>query len=131
MTNIIEEFEKKQIEDLTKNKNVPEFRAGDTVRVKVRVIDRANERLQSYEGVVIAKRNRGVTSSFVVRKVSHGEGVERRFMTYSPIVSSIEVIKRGVVRRAKLFYLRELSGKAARIKEKKTYNLNAPKRKKA
>lgn len=121
MTNIIEQFEKDQIASLTENKDVPEFRAGDTVRVSVRVIDGANERLQAYEGVVIAKRNCGITSSFMVRKVSHGEGVERRFMTYSPIVAKIDVVRRGVVRRAKLFYLRELSGKAARIKEKKTY----------
>ncbi len=121
MTNIIEQFEKGQIEKLTENKSVPDFRAGDTVKVSVRVIDGANERLQAYEGVVIAKRNRSLTSSFVVRKVSHGEGVERRFMTYSPIVAKIEVVKRGIVRRAKLFYLRELSGKAARIKERKTY----------
>jgi large subunit ribosomal protein L19 len=121
MTNIIDQFEKSQIQKLTENKAIPEFRAGDTVRVSVRVIDGANERLQAYEGVVIAKRSRGLTSSFVVRKVSHGEGVERRFMTYSPIVAKIEVVKRGVVRRAKLFYLRGLSGKAARIKEKKTY----------
>lgn len=121
MTNIIDQFEKNQIQKLTENKAVPDFRAGDTVRVSVRVIDGANERLQAYEGVVIAKRSRGLTSSFVVRKVSHGEGVERRFMTYSPIVAKIDVVKRGVVRRAKLFYLRGLSGKAARIKEKKTY----------
>jgi large subunit ribosomal protein L19 len=85
------------------------------------VIDGTTERFQIYEGVVIAKRNRGITSSFVVRKVSHGEGVERRFMTYSPIVNKIDVVKRGVVRRAKLFYLRGLSGKAARIKEKMSY----------
>lgn len=121
MTNIIDQFEKNQIQKLTENKAVPDFRAGDTVRVSVRVIDGANERLQAYEGVVIAKRSRGLTSSFVVRKVSHGEGVERRFMTHSPIVAKIDVVKRGVVRRAKLFYLRGLSGKAARIKEKKTY----------
>lgn len=121
MANIIELFEKEQIEKLTQNKEIPDFKAGDTVNVSVKVIDGANERLQSYEGVVIAKRNSGITSSFMVRKVSHGEGVERRFMTYSPIVAKITVVKRGVVRRAKLFYLRELSGKAARIKEKKTY----------
>jgi len=121
MTNIIDQFEENQIKKLTENKSVPEFRAGDTVRVSVRVIDGANERLQAYEGVVIAKRNRGLTSSFVVRKVSHGEGVERRFMTYSPIVAKIDVVKRGVVRRANLSYLRGLSGKAARIKERKTY----------
>lgn len=121
MSNIISQYEQEQIGKLTEKKEVPEFRAGDTVRVSVRVIDGATERLQAYEGVVIAKRNRGLTSSFVVRKVSHGEGVERRFLTYSPIVAKIDVIKRGLVRRAKLFYLRDLSGKAARIKEKKTY----------
>ncbi len=121
MSNVIKQYEKEQIEKLTEKKEVPEFRAGDTVRVSVRVIDGATERLQAYEGVVIAKRNKGLTSSFVVRKVSHGEGVERRFLTYSPIVAKIDVVKRGVVRRAKLFYLRDLSGKAARIPERKTY----------
>lgn len=131
MTNIIQQFEKDQIVKLTENKTVPDFRAGDTVRVSVRVIDGANERLQAYEGVVIAKRNCGITSSFMVRKVSYGDGVERRFMTYSPIVAKIDVVRRGVVRRAKLFYLRELSGKAARIKERKTYMSDAPKKKKA
>ena len=131
MTNMIEQFEKDQIVMLTENKTIPEFRAGDTVKVSVRVIDGANERLQAYEGVVIAKRNCGITSSFVVRKVSYGEGVERRFMTYSPIVAKIEIVRRGIVRRAKLFYLRELSGKAARIKEKKTYKSDAPKKKQA
>ncbi len=129
MTNLIEQFEKDQIAKLTESKNVPEFRAGDTVRVSVKVTDGANKRLQAYEGVVIAKRSRGITSSFLVRKVSHGEGVERRFMTYSPTVAKIEVVKRGVVRRAKLFYLRELSGKAARIKERKTYTPKAIKKK--
>ena len=121
MSNVIKQYEKEQIEKLTEKKEVPEFRAGDTVRVSVRVIDGATERLQAYEGVVIAKRNKGLTSSFVVRNVSHGEGVERRFLTYSPIVAKIDVVKRGVVRRAKLFYLRDLSGKAARIPERKTY----------
>jgi len=121
MQNLIEQYEKAQIASVLETKTIPDFRAGDTVAVSVRVVDGATERLQTYEGVVIAKRNRGVTSSFVVRKVSHGEGVERRFMTYSPIVSKIVVVKRGVVRRAKLFYLRELSGKAARIKEKMSY----------
>lgn len=121
MQNLIQNYDANQISQLTENKSIPEFRAGDTVAVSVRVIDGSTERLQTYEGVVIAKRNRGITSSFVVRKISHGEGVERRFMTYSPIVSKIVVVKRGVVRRAKLFYLRELSGKAARIKEKMTY----------
>ncbi|MEM6339415.1 MAG: 50S ribosomal protein L19 [Pseudomonadota bacterium] len=121
MSSVIKQYEKEQIEKLTEKKEIPEFRAGDTVRVSVRVIDGTTERLQAYEGVVIAKRNKGLTSSFVVRKVSHGEGVERRFLTYSPIVAKIDVVKRGVVRRAKLFYLRDLSGKAARIPERKTY----------
>lgn len=121
MENLIEQYDAKQIADLLKNKTIPEFRAGDTVSVSVKVMDGATERLQNYEGVVIAKRNRGITSSFVVRKVSYGEGVERRFMTYSPIVNKITVIKNGAVRRAKLFYLRNLSGKAARIKEKMSY----------
>lgn len=127
MSNIVEQFEKEQIAKSTENKNIPEFRAGDTVRVSVRVIDGANERLQAYEGVVIAKRNRGIASSFVVRKVSHGEGVERRFMTYSPIVAKIDVVKRGIVRRAKLFYLRELSGKAARIRERRDHAVTTKK----
>ena len=121
MENLIEQYDRDQIANLLQNKKIPDFRAGDTVSVSVRVIDGTTERLQTYEGVVIAKRNRGLTSSFVVRKVSHGEGVERRFMTYSPIVNKIDVVKRGVVRRAKLFYLRGLSGKAARIKEKMSY----------
>lgn len=121
MNKVISQYEQSQIAKLTKEKNIPEFQAGDTVRVSVRVIDGANERLQAYEGVVIARRNRGLTSSFVVRKVSHGEGVERRFPLYSPIVAKIEVVKYGIVRRAKLFYLRKLSGKAARIAERKTY----------
>lgn len=118
MKNVIEQFEKNQIENLTADKAIPDFRAGDTVKVSVRVIDGTTVRLQQYEGVVIGKRNRGITSSFVVRKVSHGEGVERRFMTYSPIVAKIEVVKRGIVRRAKLNYLRNLSGRAARIQER-------------
>ena len=121
MENLIAQYDKNQIENLLQNKTIPDFRAGDTVSVSVRVIDGTTERLQTYEGVVIAKRNRGIASSFVVRKVSHGEGVERRFMTYSPVVNKIDVVKRGVVRRAKLFYLRDLSGKAARIKEKISY----------
>ena len=119
MTNLIEQFEQNQISKLIENKDIPEFRAGDTVKVSVRVVDGATVRHQMYEGVVIARRNRGVTSSFVVRKVSHGEGVERRFMLYSPIVSKIQVVKRGIVRRAKLHYLRNLSGRAARITERK------------
>ena len=120
--NLVEQCEQEHMASLTEKKEIPEFAAGDTVRVSVRVIDGATERIQNYEGVVIAKRNRGLTSSFVVRKVSHGLGVERRFMTYSPIVSAIKVVKRGVVRRAKLYYLRDRSGKAARIREKMVYN---------
>lgn len=116
--NIIEQFEKEQIAALTANKTIPSFQAGDTVKVSVRVTDGAAERIQNYEGVVIAKRNRGINSSFLVRKISHYEGVERRFMIYSPLVHAIEVVKRGVVRRAKLYYLRNRSGKAARIKER-------------
>lgn len=125
--NIIAKFEQQQIAKLAENKKIPDFKAGDTVKVTVKLIDRSIEkdskekiveRFQAYEGVVIARRNAGVTSSFVVRKISHGEGVERRFMIYSPIVHSIEVVKYGIVRRAKLYYLRKLSGKAARIREK-------------
>lgn len=116
--NIIAKFEQQQIAKLTENKTIPDFKAGDTVNVSIRVIDGTTERLQSYEGVVIARRNKALTSSFVVRKISHGEGVERRFMIYSPLIHSIKVIKRGIVRRAKLYYLRSRSGKAARIKEK-------------
>lgn len=116
--NIINKFEQGQILRLTKNKVIPKFSAGDTVSVSVRIIDGTTERLQSYEGVVIAKRNRGLASSLLVRKMSHGEGVERRFMIYSPLVAAIKVVKRGIVRRAKLYYLRDRSGKSARIKER-------------
>ncbi|EAA25783.1 50S ribosomal protein L19 [Rickettsia sibirica] len=125
--NIIDRFEQENISKRTANKKIPDFEAGDTVKVTVKIIDRSiekdgkeklTERFQAYEGVVIAKRNRGITSSFLVRKISHGEGVERRFMTYSPIVHSIDVVKYGVVRRAKLYYLRNRSGKSARIKER-------------
>ena len=100
------------------SKNVPEFSPGDTVVVEVRVVEGDRERLQAFEGVVIGKRNRGLNSAFTVRKISHGVGVERSFQTYSPAVASITVKRRGDVRQAKLYYLRELSGKAARIKEK-------------
>ena len=116
---MIDKFEQNQIVKLTENKKIPDFSPGDTVRVSVRVIEGANERIQGYEGVVIARRNAGVRSSFLVRKISHGVGVERKFMLYSPIVQNIEVVKRGIVRRAKLYYLRDLRGKAARIKEKR------------
>ncbi len=113
MSKIIQELEQAQME-----KEVPEFGPGDTVVVQVRVREGERERLQAFEGVVIAKRNRGLNSAFTVRKISHGEGVERVFQTYSPLVSEIEVKRRGAVRRAKLYYLRERSGKSARIKEK-------------
>ena len=107
-----------QIENELMKQDVPEFDPGDTVVVQVRVTEGDRERLQAYEGIVIAKRNRGLNSSFTVRKISHGEGVERVFKNHSPAVAEIKVKRRGDVRRAKLYYLRDLSGKAARIKEK-------------
>lgn len=116
--NLIEQLEQEEIARL--GKVIPVFGPGDTVVVQVKVKEGARERLQAYEGVVIAKRNRGLNSSFIVRKVSSGEGVERTFQTYSPLVAAIEVKRRGDVRRAKLYYLRERSGKSARIKEKLT-----------
>ena len=113
MTNIIDEINNEQMD-----RDIPVFAPGDTVVVNVKVKEGNRERLQAFEGVVIAKRNRGLNSSFTVRKISHGEGVERVFQTYSPIVSEIKVKRRGDVRRAKLYYLRGRTGKAARIKEK-------------
>lgn len=113
MSRVIDELEQQQMK-----KDVPDFAPGDTVVVQVRVTEGERERLQAYEGIVIAKRNRGVNSSFTVRKVSHGEGVERVFQTHSPAVAEIQVKRRGDVRRAKLYYLRDRSGKSARIKEK-------------
>ena len=107
-----------QIEKARATRKVPDFNPGDTVVVQVKVKEDDRERAQAYEGVVIAKSNRGLNSSFTVRKVSHGEGVERVFQTYSPAISEIEIKRRGSVRRAKLYYLRDLSGKAARIEEK-------------
>jgi large subunit ribosomal protein L19 len=114
--NLIQQLEQEEIARL--GKTIPEFGPGDTVVVQVKVKEGTRERLQAYEGVVIAKRNRGLNSSFIVRKISSGEGVERTFQTYSPLVASIDVKRRGDVRRAKLYYLRERSGKSARIKEK-------------
>lgn len=114
--NLIEQLEKEEIARL--GKVIPEFGPGDTVVVQVKVKEGNRERLQAFEGVVIAKRNRGLNSSFIVRKISSGEGVERTFQTYSPLIASIEVKRRGDVRRAKLYYLRNRSGKSARIKEK-------------
>lgn len=113
MSNIIQAIEAEQM-----NKEIPDFRIGDTVVVQVKVKEGNRERLQAYEGIVIAKRNRGLNSAFTVRKISHGEGVERVFMTYSSLVAAIEIKRRGDVRKAKLYYLRDLRGKAARIKEK-------------
>jgi large subunit ribosomal protein L19 len=116
--NLIEQLEKEEIARLTAGKTIPEFSPGDTVVVQVKVKEGNRERLQAYEGVVIAKRNRGLNSAFTVRKISAGEGVERTFQTYSPLVAAIELKRRGDVRRAKLYYLRQRSGKSARIKEK-------------
>ncbi len=113
MSTIIQALEKEMMKP-----SVPEFKAGDTVIVNVKVKEGTRERLQAFEGVVIAKRNRGLHSAFIVRKISHGEGVERTFQTHSPLVASIEVTRRGDVRKAKLYYLRNLRGRAARIKEK-------------
>ncbi|MFO8023967.1 50S ribosomal protein L19 [Thiohalophilus sp.] len=115
MSNIIDQLDAEQM-----NKTIPEFGPGDTVVVQVKVKEGNRERLQAYEGVVIARRNRGLNSSFTVRKVSYGEGVERVFQVYSPALAEIQVKRRGDVRRAKLYYLRERSGKSARIKEKLT-----------
>ena len=113
---LIRQIEQEEIARL--NKNIPEFAPGDTVVVSVNVVEGTRKRVQAYEGVVIAKRNRGLNSSFIVRKISSGEGVERTFQMYSPLIASIEVKRRGDVRRAKLYYLRERSGKSARIREK-------------
>ena len=113
MSNIIQEIEREQMVD-----DIPDFAPGDTVVVRVRVREGARERVQAFEGVVIAIRNRGLNSAFTVRKVSHGEGVERVFQTHSPALAGIEVKRRGDVRRAKLYYLRQRSGQSARIKEK-------------
>jgi large subunit ribosomal protein L19 len=113
MSNIIQELDREQM-----NREVPDFAAGDTVVVQIKVKEGERERLQAFEGIVIAKRNRGLNSAFTVRKISHGEGVERVFQTYSPAVAEIQVKRKGDVRRAKLYYLRGLTGKAARIKEK-------------
>jgi len=116
--NLIEQLDQEEIARL--GKTLPGFAPGDTIVVQVKVKEGNRERLQAYEGVVIAKRNRGLNSAFTVRKISSGEGVERTFQTYSPLVASVEVKRRGDVRRAKLYYLRERSGKSARIKEKLT-----------
>jgi len=118
--NIIEQFEKEQMEKLTAEKQVPEFSAGDTLKVHVKVVEGTRERIQVYEGVCLARKNAGLNSAFTVRKLSFGEGVERVFPLYSPNVAEIEVVRRGDVRRAKLYYLRGRTGKSARIAEKTT-----------
>jgi large subunit ribosomal protein L19 len=114
--NLIAKLEQEEIARL--NRTIPDFAPGDTVIVNVNVIEGDRKRVQAYEGVVIARRNRGINSSFIVRKISSGEGVERTFQTYSPLIASIELKRRGDVRRAKLYYLRDRSGKSARIREK-------------
>ncbi len=119
--NIIQQLEQEEVKRL--GRKIPEFTTGDTVVVNVNVVEGERKRVQAYEGVVIARRNRGINSSFIVRKVSSGEGVERTFQTYSPGIATIEIKRRGDVGRAKLYYLRGLSGKAARIKEKLSSNV--------
>ena len=117
--NIIEKLEAAQVEALTAKRPIPEFGPGDTVKVNVKVVEGTRERIQAYEGVCIARRNAGLNSSFTVRKISYGEGVERVFPLHSPRIDSIDVIRRGDVRRAKLYYLRSRRGKSARIAEKR------------
>lgn len=121
---LIQELEAEAIQGLTEGKDIPEFRAGDTVRVGVRVVEGQRTRVQNFEGVVIARSNRSINSNFTVRKISFGEGVERVFPLYSPNIDSITVVRRGIVRRAKLYYLRGRTGKSARIAERRE---NAPK----
>ena len=118
MSNLLETFEKQQIEKLTAKKRVPAFRPGDTLKVTVRITEGSKSRLQAFEGICIARKNNSVNSNFTIRKISHGEGVERVFPLFSPIVEKIDVIRKGDVRRAKLYYLRELSGKKARIADR-------------
>ncbi len=124
--NIIEQLDREQIEKLTAERPVPEFQPGDTLRVNVKVVEGTRERVQAFEGVCIARKSAGINSSFTVRKISYGEGVERVFPLYSPRIASIEVVRRGAVRRAKLYYLRGRRGKSARIAERVT-----PRREKA
>ena len=124
MNNILENFEKDQMQQLMTEKTYPEFNAGDTLKVHLKVKEGEKERIQVFEGVCIAKKNAGVNSSFTVRKISYGEGIERILPYYSPQISKIEVVKRGDVRRSKLYYLRGRSGKSARITEKTSFNNN-------
>ncbi|CAA7624594.1 50S ribosomal protein L19 [Magnetospirillum sp. UT-4] len=118
--NIIQQLEQEQIAKLTEGKSIPQFAPGDTLKVNVKVVEGNRERVQAYEGVCIARKNDGLNSHFVVRKISYGEGVERIFPLYSPNIASIEVVRRGDVRRAKLYYLRDRRGKSARIAEQTT-----------
>jgi large subunit ribosomal protein L19 len=118
--NIIDKIEKQQIEKVLAERSIPDFSAGDTLIVKVKVIEGTRERIQAFEGVCIARKNAGVRSAFTVRKISYGEGVERVFPLYSPRISEIEIVRRGKVRRAKLYYLRDRQGKSARIAERST-----------
>ena len=117
--NIIDQLEHEHIEKLTSDRTIPAFQPGDTVRVNVKVVEGNRERIQAYEGVCIARKNAGINSAFTVRKISYGEGVERIFPLYSPRIDSIVVVRRGAVRRAKLYYLRQRRGKSARIKERR------------
>jgi large subunit ribosomal protein L19 len=117
--NLIQTLEREQIEELTASRAIPDFRPGDTLRVGVRVVEGERTRVQNYEGVCIARSNKGIGSNFTVRKISFGEGVERVFPLYSPTIESIEVVRRGAVRRAKLYYLRGRTGKSARIAERR------------
>ena len=124
--NIIKDIEKEQISEIIKKREVPDFKSGDTVKVNVFVTEGNKERVQAFEGICIARSNRGFNSTFTIRKISHGEGVERVFPLYSPMLESINLIRRGKVRRSKLYYLRERSGKSARIAEKKDFIKKKP-----
>jgi large subunit ribosomal protein L19 len=119
--NVLQKFEQRQVKKLVEGKQIPEFSPGDTICVNVKIVEGTAERIQAFEGICIARRNRGLNSAFTVRKISHGEGVERVFPLYSPRLDSIELVRKGDVRRAKLYYMRELFCKAARIKEKKEF----------
>lgn len=129
--NLIDKIEQKNIAQLTEGKTIPEFRPGDTLKVGVLIVEGKTERLQYFQGLCIARKSRGINSTFTVRKISNGEGVERKFPLYSPRIETIEVVRKGVVRRAKLYYMRELKGKAARIKEKLDFKKKEPKASKA
>ncbi len=121
--NLLEQYNKNTVAKLAEGKVFPLFRAGDTLRVAIKIIEGNNERVQSFEGVCIGRKNAGIGSSFTVRKLSHNEGVERTFHLYSPKIEKVEIVKYGIVRRAKLYYMRNLRGKAARIKERMMHNV--------